>query len=84
MIENLNTDDVEMMEGFNSVDIKKDDVIWERNGKLRQSDFSQGADAPDYVKAKLSEWNAYRQALRDITNQTGFPWDVTFPQQPTK
>lgn len=26
----------------------------------------------------------YRQELRDITNQEGFPYEVTFPKKPTK
>ena len=25
---------------------------------------------------------AYRQALRDITTQTGFPWTITWPDAP--
>ena len=28
------------------------------------------------------DWAAYRQALRDVTVQTGFPWDITWPTQP--
>jgi hypothetical protein len=59
-------------------------LLKQRNVALLKSDFSQGVDAPDYVKAKQSEWNAYRQALRDLTNQTGFPWNVTFPTKPSK
>jgi hypothetical protein len=27
-------------------------------------------------------WSTYRQALRDITAQAGFPWDVQWPTQP--
>ena len=27
-------------------------------------------------------WEVYRQALRDIPAQEGFPWDVTWPSQP--
>jgi len=27
-------------------------------------------------------WAAYRQALRDITTQAGFPWTVQWPEQP--
>lgn len=29
-----------------------------------------------------SEWISYRQALRDITMQPGFPTDVTWPTEP--
>ena len=28
------------------------------------------------------EWAAYRQALRDISTQPGFPWDITWPDTP--
>jgi hypothetical protein len=28
------------------------------------------------------EWSAYRQALRDITDQPGFPLDVVWPTEP--
>jgi len=28
------------------------------------------------------EWEVYRQALRDITGQTGFPFSVTWPTKP--
>lgn len=28
------------------------------------------------------EWATYRQALRDITGQAGFPWTITWPTQP--
>lgn len=28
-------------------------------------------------------WITYRQALRDLPNQEGFPFDVTFPTTPT-
>jgi hypothetical protein len=27
-------------------------------------------------------WEVYRQALRDIPEQAGFPWNVTWPEQP--
>jgi len=27
-------------------------------------------------------WEVYRQALRDITAQSGFPWTVTYPDAP--
>ena len=28
------------------------------------------------------EWRTYRQALRDIPNQAGFPDDITWPNKP--
>jgi hypothetical protein len=27
-------------------------------------------------------WEVYRQALRDIPNQSGFPWTITWPVEP--
>lgn len=30
-----------------------------------------------------AEWATYRQALRDVTAQAGFPWDIAWPEKPT-
>jgi len=27
-------------------------------------------------------WEVYRQALRDVPNQSGFPWTITWPVEP--
>jgi hypothetical protein len=51
----------------------------QRNQKLKDSDWSQGKDIPDAVS---TPWAAYRQALRDVPAQSGFPWDITWPAQP--
>jgi len=50
----------------------------QRNTMLSDSDWTQVADAP----VDQAAWAAYRQALRDITNQEGFPWTVEWPEQP--
>jgi len=50
----------------------------ERGALLAQSDWTQVADAP--VDATV--WATYRQALRDITDQAGFPNDINWPTQP--
>jgi hypothetical protein len=31
---------------------------------------------------ELEEWKEYRQALRDVPEQAGFPWDVVWPEAP--
>jgi hypothetical protein len=49
-----------------------------RNQKLKDSDWTQVADAP----VDKAAWATYRQALRDITAQAGFPWDIQWPTQP--
>jgi hypothetical protein len=28
------------------------------------------------------EWKDYRQALRDVTSQPGFPWEINWPKAP--
>ncbi len=50
----------------------------ERTQKLAESDWTQVADAP----VNKETWAVYRQSLRDVTNQTGFPWEVTWPAKP--
>jgi hypothetical protein len=51
----------------------------ERNAKLVESDWTQASDIPQATKDK---WATYRQALRDIPQQEGFPWEVQWPNQP--
>lgn len=53
-------------------------VRQQRNDKLKDSDWTQLADSP----ADKAAWATYRQALRDISKQPGFPWDVTWPIAP--
>ncbi len=50
----------------------------ERDGLLARSDWTQVADAP----VDATAWATYRQALRDITDQAGFPNDINWPTQP--
>jgi len=50
----------------------------QRNTKLTESDWTQVADAP----VDKAAWATYRQELRDISKQTGFPWEVTWPTKP--
>lgn len=59
----------------------KENVRQKRNLLLTESDWTQLDDTP-LSNAKKLEWATYRQALRDITNQAGFPWDVSWPDQP--
>ena len=49
-----------------------------RNSKLASCDWTQLADST----ADKPAWAVYRQALRDITAQAGFPWNVTWPVEP--
>lgn len=56
-----------------------DDIREERNYLLKSSDWTQLDDVPEKIK---SEWGKYRQKLRDITSQTGFPENVLWPEEP--
>jgi len=49
-----------------------------RGEKLKDSDWTQVNDAP----VDQAAWATYRQALRDVTQQSGFPWTITWPTQP--
>lgn len=60
--------------------IKATEVRVKRNALLNGSDFSQLADATVDVK----EWAGYRQQLRDVTKQKGFPNAVEWPVEPSK
>jgi hypothetical protein len=50
----------------------------DRNKRLADCDWTQLPDSP----ADHEAWAAYRQDLRDVTAQVGFPWDITWPEQP--
>lgn len=52
-----------------------------RDAKLSETDYLVVPDYP-ISEENLAEVKAYRQALRDITEQTGFPKDVIWPDVP--
>jgi hypothetical protein len=60
------------------IDKLKTKVRLERNQLLTASDWTQVADAP----VDKEVWATYRQALRDVTTQAGFPWTVDWPTIP--
>lgn len=51
-----------------------------RNRLLAETDWTQAADVPQTIK---DTWQSYRQSLRDIPQQEGFPMDVVWPVPPT-
>ena len=52
-----------------------------RNGYLRDSDWTQGTDAPLTVEQKTA-WATYRQELRDLPDNTEDPRNITWPTKP--
>ena len=53
-------------------------VRLQRNRLLADSDWTQVPDAP----VDQAAWATYRQALRDVPEQAGFPEDINWPQIP--
>jgi hypothetical protein len=53
-------------------------VRGERDAALKETDWTQVADAP----VDKDAWATYRQALRDVTAQPGFPWTIEWPVAP--
>lgn len=49
-----------------------------RSARLAKSDWTQLADSP----VDGANWLSYRQALRDVPSQAGFPWEITWPEEP--
>lgn len=56
-------------------------VRTERDAFLNATDWvvTKSFEAGESVP---SEWQAYRQALRDVPSQAGFPFNVTWPVKP--
>lgn len=52
-----------------------------RETLLKETDWTQLDDTP-FDNAKKMAWANYRQALRDIPLQAGFPWEVQWPVKP--
>ena len=50
----------------------------DRNSKLADCDWTQVADSP----VDKTVWATYRQTLRNIPTQVGFPWNINWPAQP--
>lgn len=50
----------------------------ERDELLLDSDWTQLSDSP----VDPLPWRTYRQELRDVPQQTGFPWTIVWPVAP--
>lgn len=53
----------------------------QRDSKLAECDW-RVIKALESNTPQDFDWAAYRQALRDITTQPGFPWTIDWPTQP--
>ena len=59
------------------------DVRAKRDALLSASDYTQATDYPS-TYAMRTAWAEYRQQLRDVTKQAGFPASVVWPTPPTE
>lgn len=64
--------------GWSPIIFSSEELRAERDRLLAESDWTQVADAP----VNQAAWASYRQALRDVPQQAGFPDDVVWPTKP--
>jgi hypothetical protein len=62
-------------------EIKWSEVRSTRNTLLAESDWTQFQDSP-ITGSSLTDWQTYRQSLRDVTNQSD-PYNITWPTKPS-
>jgi hypothetical protein len=60
-------------------DVAELNVRTQRNRLLRESDWTQGKDISENTS---NAWAIYRQELRDLPLQGGFPYSVQWPVAP--
>lgn len=61
-----------------SVRAKRDDILTTVVDPIVSNNLRWAEMTPE----KQAEWSAYRTALLDITDQAGFPHDITWPTKP--
>lgn len=58
-------------------------ALEKRTKLLVESDYIDLPATRERMSAeKIAEWETYRQALRDMTKQQGWPWDPKWPVNP--
>lgn len=57
------------------------DAIAKRDKLLLDSDWTQLPDVP-LTETQKQEWATYRQELRDIPEQSGYPFNINWPIPP--
>jgi len=63
-------------------DLAITDVLMARNKLLFSTDWTQIPNNP-LTSEQQAEWATYRQELRDIPQQSGYPYNVVWPVAPT-
>jgi hypothetical protein len=63
--------------------LAENDIRKQRILLLQNSDWTDTASAPARLGQELyDQWQTYRQALRDVTAQPGYPFEVVWPTPP--
>ena len=69
-------------------ELKEDNIRIQRNGLLNESDkemmklLDNATSWSDFITQRAA-WKTYRQALRDVPQQEGFPTNITWPTEPS-
>lgn len=61
--------------------VQEQEIQLQRNELLYKSDWTQIPNRPLTIEQQQS-WAVYRQELRDITSQSGYPFNITWPTPP--
>jgi hypothetical protein len=67
---------------IDSPDSVKNNIRFNRNKLLADSDWTQLPDSPLSTSVK-AQWATYRQTLRDLTDNVDSNGQVTFPTEPS-
>ena len=73
--------DYEQQKWVKDTEKQKSDVLTTRSILLYQSDWTQIPNNP-LTPEQQQAWAVYRQELRDVTSQSGYPFDVVWPTPP--
>lgn len=60
---------------------KSNELRMMRDQLLRDCDWTQLTDVA-LSPTQIADWRIFRQSLRDVTLQPGYPWSVIWPQPP--
>lgn len=71
--------DYEIKAWVDNYQLANDIAKQKRQGLLIESDWTQ---LPDVSISTKQSWAVYRQSLRDITSQSGYPFNVVWPTKP--
>lgn len=57
-------------------------ALYQRKKLLEDTDWTDTVSAQQRLGSQYAVWQTYRQALRDITKQSGYPTTIVWPTEP--